>query len=78
MFGPAATLVMRCKSCGSDSTEKFTAEIVIHVDGLKNIDVPPVFVFPELLVCLNCGGAQFVIPEEEMRRLQEGRAAGSR
>jgi hypothetical protein len=69
---------MRCKSCGSDRTEKFTAEILIHPRGLKNIDVPAVWVFPELFVCLDCGAAQFVIPAEELRLLQKGKAAGSK
>ena len=67
---------MRCKSYGWEKTGNFTAETLIHFKGLQNIDVPPVWVFPELLVCLDCGTAQFVIPKEELPHLQRGKAAG--
>ena len=65
---------MPCKSCGSEK-QKFTAEIAIHFPGLKGIEKPIVWVFPELLVCLNCGDAEFVVPETELRLLAKGEAA---
>jgi len=49
----------------------------IHFPGLKNIDKPVVWVFPELIVCLNCGIGQFVVPEAELRLLAEGDAAAA-
>ena len=49
----------------------------IHFPGLKNIDKPVVWVFPELIVCLNCGIAQFVVPEAELRELAKGDAAAA-
>jgi hypothetical protein len=67
-----------CKSCGSDNQCKFTAEIAIHFPGLKGIEKPIVWVFPELLVCLNCGNAEFAVPERELRVLAEGDAAAAR
>jgi hypothetical protein len=33
---------------------------------LENIDKPTVKVFPDLLVCLDCGSAQFTIPKTEL------------
>jgi predicted nucleic-acid-binding Zn-ribbon protein len=68
---------MPCKSCGSENLRKFTAEIAIHFSGLKNINEPHVWVVPELVVCLNCGFAEFAVPETELRRLAKGRAAGA-
>lgn len=71
---------MTCKSCGSDKQSKFTAEIAIHFPGLKGLEKPHVMIFPELLVCLRCGNAEFDIPETELRLLAEGdttAAAGS-
>lgn len=67
---------MTCKWCGSDKQRKFTAEVAIHFPGLKGIDKPAVLVFPELLVCLNCGKTELTIPESELRILAEGEAAG--
>ena len=61
-----------CKSCGSGNVGKFGGEIFIHFLGLKNIDKPVVSVFPELLVCLDCGTAEFAVSEDELRLLASG------
>jgi hypothetical protein len=60
---------MPCKSCGSVNQSKLTAEIAIHFPGLKSLDRPVVWVFPELAVCLDCGTAEFDVPEERLRFL---------
>lgn len=60
---------MRCESCGSDTQKRFTAEIAIHFPGREGIHKRHVLVFPELLVCLSCGNAEFVVPEAELRTL---------
>jgi hypothetical protein len=68
---------MRCKSCKSVNLREFRAEIGIHFPGLRNIDKPVVWVFPELAVCLDCGTAEFVVPEAEIRLLAQGGAAAA-
>ena len=64
---------MPCKSCGSVKQKKFSAEMCVHFPELKNIDKPVVWVFPELVVCLNCGTAEFAVPKEELRALKQPR-----
>jgi hypothetical protein len=49
----------------------------IHFPGLKNIDKPVVWVFPELVVCLDCGMAEFLLAEAELRQLAKSDAAGA-
>jgi hypothetical protein len=68
---------MTCKSCGSVNQDKFMGEICIHFPGLKNIDKPLVWVFPELAVCLDCGMTEFVVPDPELRLLAKGDAASA-
>lgn len=68
---------MRCISCGSDNQQQFNGEVAIHFPGLQGIDKPIVWVFPRLSVCLNCGFAEFQIPEEELRVLRTGEAAAA-
>jgi hypothetical protein len=68
---------MPCKSCGSINQSKFNAEMGIHFPGLKNISKPVVWVFPELVVCLDCGIAEFAVPEAELRLLAKGDAASA-
>ncbi len=41
----------------------------LHFPGLKDIDKPLVWVFPEVLVCLDCGVAVFAVPETELGAL---------
>lgn len=66
---------MACKSCGSVNQKKFSGEMGIHCPGLKNIDKPLVCIFPELVVCLDCGYAEFAVPEAELRELAKIDAA---
>jgi hypothetical protein len=68
---------MRCKSCGSEWLANFNGECAIHFSGLKNIDEPVVWVFPKLLICLNCGATEFAVPEDQLRLLAKSRAAGA-
>jgi hypothetical protein len=68
---------MACKSCGSDNLRKFTAEVAIHFPGLQGLDKPIVWAFPKLLVCLNCGNAEFSVPETELRTLAKGDATAA-
>jgi hypothetical protein len=68
---------MACKSCGADKQSKFIAEIAIHFPGLKGLEKSHVMVFPELLVCLSCGNAEFDIPETELHLLAKGDAAAA-
>jgi hypothetical protein len=69
---------MRCKSCGSVNQSKFTGEMGIHFPGLKNIDKPVVWVFPELVICLDCGMAEFAVPEANLFLLSIGDDAAAR
>jgi hypothetical protein len=61
---------MSCLSCASGNQAEYTSEINIHFPGLKNLDKPSVFVFPKLLVCLDCGCSWFTTPETELALLQ--------
>jgi len=70
-IGSASEEYMSCKSCGSINLDKFNAETGIRRLGLKNIDKPAVFLFSELIVCLDCGRAEFVVPKAELRLLPQ-------
>jgi hypothetical protein len=69
---------MPCKSCASVNQKKFSGEMGIHFPGLKYIDQPVVWVFADVVVCLDCGTAEFAVPEEELRQLAKGDAGGGR
>jgi hypothetical protein len=48
---------------------KFSAEINIHFPGYEGLAKPTVWVFPQVVVCLDCGFAQFSISQSELQRL---------
>jgi hypothetical protein len=65
---------MTCLLCGSDNEAEFTAEVNVHFRGLKKRDKPSVFVFPKLLICLDCGLSRFATPKTELALLARGAA----
>jgi hypothetical protein len=69
---------MSCLLCDSINVSEFSAEINLHFPGLKNLDKPSVLVFPQVLVCLDCGFSRFTTPETEMGllRTQTNKARG--
>jgi len=64
---------MACKSCQSQNQRNLNGEIAIHFPGLEGLKKPIVWVFPKVAVCLNCGVAEFTIPERELTVLVEGK-----
>lgn len=62
---------MACRICGSGKQKGFPSEINIHPPrGLEYLSSPCVFVFPSLLVCLDCGFTELVLEETERTTLQ--------
>jgi hypothetical protein len=57
---------MPCTSCGSDNVRGFKGEIAICFHDLEKVDGLPVWVFPEVVVCLDCDNALFIVPEAEL------------
>jgi hypothetical protein len=49
----------------------------IRTPGPKGLDKPIVWVSPDLVVCLDCGVAEFAIPEAELDLLAKDDAAAS-
>jgi hypothetical protein len=60
---------MICKACQSTHQGEFQAEINIHFSGKENLDKPTVWVFPKLLICLDCGFTEFRIPKPQLEPL---------
>ena len=62
---------MSCLLCGSDNQAERTAEMVIHLSGLKNLDNPGVWACSKVLVCLDCGSSHFTVPKTELASIAE-------
>ena len=69
--------VRPCPSCASTRRIEFLGEICLHFPGgLESLDKPPVCVFPKVFVCLDCGLAQFAVPEAGLKLIQRNLDSG--
>ncbi len=66
---------MASKRCTSDNQRAFSGEVAIHFPGLNGLDKPIVWVYPKVMVCLECGLTEFTVPEKELSVLAAGLAA---
>jgi hypothetical protein len=60
---------MPCTQCASDNRQEFGVEMNFHFQGWNGLSRPTLMIFPKVLVCLNCGFAEFSVPEADLRRL---------
>lgn len=68
---------MACCSCRSENVKAFTSEISIHFPGRANLTTS-LMAHPKLLVCLDCGLADVLLSEDELRNLRETDSSASR
>ena len=66
---------MPCKACKSENLQNFEAELTASLPDLKAVGVPPVYVCKNVLVCLDCGFAELIVPTAELHALKRGKAA---
>ena len=61
-----------CQSCASSRMMEINGEICLQFQGgLKSLDKPLIWVFPKVIVCLDCGSAQFAVPETELKLIEK-------
>jgi hypothetical protein len=72
---------MACKVCASDNQQNFPVEMHVGFPGIKRVGLSSVYISRLLLVCLDCGHADLLIPATKLERLKEGmdavRSAGA-
>jgi len=67
---------LACKRCGSMAQQLLDGELTASFPDFKRSKLPPVYVRSQLLVCLDCGFAELIIPGAELETLKQG-ATGS-
>jgi len=63
---------MPCSECASEKQVGVPAEMMLHFTGPKNLDKPGVWLFPMILLCLDCGSSRFSVPEKELALFASG------
>jgi hypothetical protein len=64
--------LMSCKVCSSFQQLDFPAELNFTFPGLRRTNLSAVYVCHRVLVCLDCGYAELVIPAPKLDRLKQG------
>src|SRR5215813_6068661 len=62
---------MTCKSCATNEMATLNGEVAIHFPGFEGLDKDIVWVFPKLMVCLQCRFVEFVLPDEQREQLKK-------
>jgi hypothetical protein len=55
--------------CASVNQAELPTEMNIHLPGIDSRSKVGVWLFPKILVCLNCGSLLFAIPKAELSQL---------
>jgi hypothetical protein len=66
---------MPCRACKSENLQKLDAELTASLPDPKGLRVPPLYICQSVLVCLECGFAEFVVPASEVQTLKKEKAA---
>jgi hypothetical protein len=69
---------MSCKLCASMAEQDFAGELSVVFPGLQGLNLSPVYICQHILVCLECGFTELVIPGPELDRLRVGMTGSSR
>lgn len=66
---------MACKVCNSENLQRLDGELTASLPGLKDLKVSPLYVCQSVLVCLDCGFTELVIPTRELQSFKKAKAA---
>jgi hypothetical protein len=62
---------MQCKACRSENLQKFAGELTASSLSINNLESTPVYVCQQVVVCLDCGVAELVVPPQELQLLKK-------
>jgi hypothetical protein len=66
---------MPCRACKSENMQKFEGELTASLPDAKRVNSPPVYICQSVLICLDCGFAELIVPTTELHSLKRGKAA---
>ena len=63
---------MACKACASESQQHFSGELTLVFPGVERLNLAPVYICQKILVCLNCGYTELLVPATGVEKLRKG------
>jgi hypothetical protein len=69
---------VRCRVCESENLSRFAGELTASSLSIENVKAEPVYLCQEVLVCVDCGFAELIIPPQELEKFKRiSRVTGS-
>jgi len=62
---------MACKTCGSEKQQHFSGELSVTSLAIEILKQAPVYVVQKILVCLDCGYTELIVPTAELAQLRK-------
>jgi len=66
---------LECRSCTSTNLVRLDSEVCLHLSGLNGLKATPLFIFPKLTICTDCGFLQSVLSSADLRLIEENFAS---
>ena len=63
---------MACMKCASEKQQYFSGELSVAFLAIEKLKQSPVYVVQKILVCLDCGYTELIIPTAELDQLRKG------
>jgi hypothetical protein len=57
---------MTCKDCASENQQYFPGELTLAFPSIESLKLSTGYASPEILVCLECGYTELVIPVQRV------------
>ena len=61
-------------TCASDDLKAFNGELASHFCGWKGVYKRPIVLYPDMIVCPDCGHVEFELTAEYREQLRTGLA----
>jgi hypothetical protein len=65
---------MNCRACKSENVRRFAGELTASSLKIQNVTNDPVYVCEDVLICVDCGFTELVIPPQELGKLKRNAA----
>jgi hypothetical protein len=65
---------MPCKACKSENLQELDGELTASPPDPRGVKFAPVYVCQKVLVCLDCGFAELLVPKNELQSLKKAKA----
>jgi hypothetical protein len=65
---------MACKGCASENLQELMGELTASFIDVTRVNVAPIYLSQNIVVCLDCGLTEVIVPPKQLELLKKGKA----